>query len=198
MLLEAGLKPAISGIAEIIVGTILSNDHFGLYQVAALLAKKSVDFIDVSFERFLEEKLAKLFQSRQRRLAMLFINEETKHWVRQYLARGSYTQVSDSNYIVKLSFITDRNSFYCEVLDNHLGAYTDLPGRCLGWTSINQGQIDGYLFESKCIILKKGEDLSSIGVGKSFFLPNCTNPLIGKFLIDEPCIHGQHMLNRLC
>ncbi|EPB89495.1 hypothetical protein HMPREF1544_03726 [Mucor circinelloides 1006PhL] len=93
MLLEAGLKPAISGIAEIIVGTILSNDHFGLYQVAALLAKKSVDFIDVSFERFLEEKLAKLFQSRQRRPAMLFINEETKHLMRQYLARGSYTQI---------------------------------------------------------------------------------------------------------
>ncbi|KAL7326641.1 hypothetical protein PS15p_208944 [Mucor circinelloides] len=178
MLLEAGLKPAISGIAETIVGTILSNDHFGLYQVAALFVKKSVDFIDVSFERFLEEKLAKLFQSRQRRPTMLFINEERGHLMGQYLVRGSYTQVSDSNYAVKLSFRTDRNSFYCGVLDNHLGAYTDIPGRCMAWKGNSDGQIESYLFESRCTILKKGEDLSSIGVGKSFFLPKCDNPMI--------------------
>ena len=186
MLLEEGLMPVLTGIAEIIVGVILSSDHFGLYQVATLFVKQSVDFIDVSLERFLEEKLTKLFQSRQRRPAMLFVNEDTEHVMGQYLAIGSYTQVSSSTYMISLENLTEKTSFSCGLLNDHLHAYTDLLGT---YTPLYAylSSTEKYIFKSKCTILNKDEGLPSTGIKRTLLFPKCDNPVIGKFPSDEPC-----------
>ncbi|KAL7326583.1 hypothetical protein PS15p_208901 [Mucor circinelloides] len=177
MLLEEGMRPVISGIAEIIVGVILSSDHFCLYQVVALFVKQNVDFIDVSLERFLEEKLTKLFQSRQRRPATLFVNEETEHAMGQYLAIGSYTQVSSSTYMISLENLTEKTSFSCGLLNDHLHAYTDLLGT---YTPLYAylSNTEKYIFKSKYTILNKGEELPSTGIKRTLLFPKCDNPVI--------------------
>lgn len=84
MLLEAGLKPVVSNIAETIVGTTFSIDHFGLYPISALLVKGGVDFIDNAYcanclQHCLKEKLAKVFRNHQQKPTMFFVNKETEH-----------------------------------------------------------------------------------------------------------------------
>ncbi|CAO0801384.1 unnamed protein product [Mucor circinelloides] len=185
MLLEEGLRPVLTGIAEIIVGVILSSDHFGQYQVATLFVKQNMDFIDVSLERLLEEKLTKLFQSRQRRPAMLFANEETEHVMGQYLGIGSYTQVSSSTYMITLQSMTEKTSFSCGILDDHLHAYTDLPGTCTFpmWSQRpGIASLKKHGFKSNCTILKKGDDLPSIGIKRTLLFAKCEAPGIACYI----------------
>lgn len=183
MLLEIGLKPAISSIAETIVGTTLSNDYFGLCQVSALFVKEDMDYIDnmyysYSLARHLEERLRNIFETRQQRPAMFFVKENTEHALRQYLVKGNYTQISNLTYSISFQIETNRESYNCGYLDDHLNAYIDLPGTYSDAYSYMSGK---HRFQSNCTILKKSEGLPSTGVKKSLCFPSCLNANIGRF-----------------
>ncbi|GAN08285.1 hypothetical protein MAM1_0197c07794 [Mucor ambiguus] len=175
MLLEAGLKPAVTSITEIIVGTTLSNDYFGLYPISVLFVKGSIDFIDNKFTsyslgQYIQERLRTLFQRRQPKLITVFVNKETDDATRQYLVRGSYKQISSSTYSLGLEIETNRFDFCYGLLGEYHSTYTDLPGT---YSDLKQSLEASYLYKSEYSILNKGEDLPNTGIRRTFYFPEC-------------------------
>jgi len=173
-LLETGLKPAISSIAEIIVGTTLSNDHFGLYTISAVFVKGCVDFINNVYcadylQRYFKERTRRILQTHRRKLTMILVDEDTEAEMRQYMARGNYTQTSNSTYSISFEVETLGGYFSLGLLDDHLLAYASLSGKYSQlhmWSKEHE-----RLFKSGYTILRKGEHLPSTGVKRLFFLP---------------------------
>lgn len=171
-LLEIGLKPAISSIAEIIVGTTLSHNHFGLYTISVVPVKGCVDFIDNVYcadclQQHLEEKLAKFFQNHRRKHVMFFINKETEHAWKQFLAKGNYKQLTGSTYKIGMGIGANKASFSYGLLNDHQSAFRDIPG------TYNWSVLGRYIFESEYTILNKGKELPNAGFKRIFLLPRC-------------------------
>ncbi|KAK4521203.1 uncharacterized protein ATC70_013148 [Mucor velutinosus] len=172
MLLEIGLKPVVSIIAETIVGTTLSSDHFGLYPVSALFVKRGVGFVDNVYcsdclQHHLEEKLAEFFQNHQQKPAMCFVDKEAEHALKQFLVKGNYKQIAGSTYTISMKIETEKSSFTYELLDDYRNAYQDIPGT---YSRSNLRRVQ--YFNSEYTILKKDKDLPSTGFKRIFFLLN--------------------------
>ncbi|KAK4521198.1 uncharacterized protein ATC70_013143 [Mucor velutinosus] len=182
MLLETGLKPVVSSIAKTIVGTTLSNNHFGLYQLSTLFVKGSTDSINsmyyaYSLENHIEEKLRSLFQIRQRKLTIIFVNKKSNHATRQYLVRGNYKQISSSTYSISLEIETNRYGYCHGLLDDHHNVYRALPGI---YSDLKHSWEASYLYKSEYTILNKGEDVPITGVKRTFLIPECLHIIAGK------------------
>ena len=112
MLLEVGVKSAITNIATAITSTLASNDLFGLYDVSALITIN--DSKNVALNRvysILKEATLKRLQVYQKRPAVFHGKKELVtckllgNWVndvKQILGIGSYSQVSSTSYMVKM------------------------------------------------------------------------------------------------
>ncbi|KAK4521208.1 uncharacterized protein ATC70_013153 [Mucor velutinosus] len=169
MLLETGLKPAVSSIAGIIVGTTLSIDHFGLYSISALFVKGGANFVDNVYcsdclQHHLEEKLAKFFHNHHRKLVMYFVEKETEDVLKQYLVKGNYKQINGSTYAINMEIDTRESSFSFGLLNDHSSVYRDIWGIYYPARNWNAS----YLFKSKYTILNKGNDLPSTGFRRLF------------------------------
>ncbi|CAO3636824.1 unnamed protein product [Mucor fragilis] len=175
MLLETGLKPAISSIGEIIVGTTLSDDHFGLFTLSAVFVKGYVNLIDNVYcadrlEQHLKERIRMTLLTHRRKLTTILVNQVNEASIKQYIAKGNFTQISSSTYSISFEVLTRRRSLSIGLLESHLFAYKYLPD-----TYFHSRDHDGrYLFKSKDTILRKDEHLPNTGTKKVLFLPSCS------------------------
>ncbi|KAL9559106.1 hypothetical protein MBANPS3_000587 [Mucor bainieri] len=179
MLLEIGIQPAISSVAETIVGTTLSKDHFGLYHLSALFVTGAVDLVhnaycSYSIKQYLEERCRSLIQTHRQELAVLLVNEETEHAaVRQYLVRQNFTHVSSSSLFIDLVIQTNKSAFSYGCLDEDASDayyYLDLPGTYLHDKLYSRAK---YFFKTECTLLSIGDYLPSTGLKRTFLLPKC-------------------------
>ncbi|KAL9543779.1 hypothetical protein MBANPS3_007952 [Mucor bainieri] len=107
MLLEIGLKPAIKSMASTIVGTLISNDSFGLYYIPTIIIITGSIMENVFFsfhaEQCLEESIQNCFYIHQRKPALYFHNDKQQAncELMPYLRSGSYSQLSSTSYIAE-------------------------------------------------------------------------------------------------
>ncbi|KAL9559108.1 hypothetical protein MBANPS3_000589 [Mucor bainieri] len=185
MLLETGLKPAISGIAKIIIGTTFSTEHFGLYQLSALFVKEDVDLISNGYclhflEHYLKEQLRNSVQQTDpQRPTLLIVNKKIEQTVEQYLVRGIYTQVASTSYSIHCSIEAEKSHYSWGVLDNDLNAYIDLPGTYSNpWTPSKFGATMYKFTADKYAILNKGEELPNTGLKKTILFSKHTDTTV--------------------
>ncbi|GAN08279.1 hypothetical protein MAM1_0197d07788 [Mucor ambiguus] len=182
MLLETGLKPAISCIAKTIVGTALSNDHFGQYQLSALFVKGSMSFIDNVYcsdclQRHLGERLTKFFLNHHQKPVMYFVNKETEHALGQYPTRENFTHISNLTLTISLRIQTNKSSFSYGYLDDQCDVYIDVPGTYFHDKHYLRAK---HLFETEYTILSKGDELPRTGLKRTYILPECIGADISK------------------
>ncbi|KAL9559243.1 hypothetical protein MBANPS3_000510 [Mucor bainieri] len=185
MLLETGLKPAISGIAKTIIGTTLSEDYFGLYPISAIFVKRDVSYIDNEYysgilQCHLEERLSKFFKNHQLKLATIFVDKKPKYATRQYLVKGKYKQITNSTYTISMMLFTDRHPFSYGILDNCSSVYTNIGGSYVSGRNWNVK----YAFKTEyTTILNQEEDIPRGGCRSTFFLPKCKAAVVCKVFL---------------
>ncbi|CEP19162.1 hypothetical protein [Parasitella parasitica] len=163
MLIEVGLIPAIENIAAIITSTLVSNSFFGRYNVSALIVIG--DFKEMA-RVALKETIQKRLQVYQKKHAVfvgeqeLVACESLGTWAierKQILGKGSYVQLSDTNYTVRFR-------------THHEGDVYEYNGFAFK-------KIKGAPGSSESIVLRQAEYLAQEGVYLSFIFK-------GAFLFD--------------
>ena len=194
MLLEVGVKSAITNIATAITSTLASNDLFGLYVISALIIIN--DSKNVALNRFysiLKEAILKRLQAYQRTPAVFHGEKELVtckllgNWVndvKQILGIGSYSQVSSTSYMFRMGEFHEVNDWF------------DCSSKFYEVSQVKQA--------CNFYILKKNDCLHQEGVIKRFNFGKCNGyePFLSKCLysitfsckIDSCiCIYSRHL-----
>lgn len=179
MILEIGLKPAISNIATLIASSLADNDLFGLYNVSSLIitgvCEKSESIYQRYRNRLIREKTYTFLQKHEKKPVVFFSFEELKtcmflgSWafdVAQILEKGNYTQISSTSYIIEFTVRTG--------LNNRIYEY---DGKSHGIISQNNLRLNTYSF----LALKQGDILGQEILYKRFVFRNCIVKYISKY-----------------
>lgn len=178
MILEIGLKPAISNIATLIASSLADNDLFGLYNVSSLIitgvCEKSESIYQRYRNRLIREKMYTFLQKHKKKPVVFFSFEEMKtcmflgSWafgVSQILEKGNYTQISSTSYIIEFTVRTGPN--------NRIYEYDGKSHRIL---SQNNLKLNTYSF----LALKQGDILGKKILYKKFVFRDCIVKYISK------------------
>lgn len=203
ILFEIGLKPSIMEIASAIVGTVFSNDSFGLYQISALLISGSIKKIKHPYylpnaERALREAIQKCLQDHQTSPMVFFINKVDDCKMGTYLGRGRYSQVSSTSYMIRFRMFP-RFGIKVAVYEEKDSAWRQLI-KC-GEIRDTSHSTDSYVYEYR--ILERGESITSKGIQRAFVvlankfidIGKCNQTYLGlKWLM----LCSQSIFRRLC
>ncbi|CAO0803721.1 unnamed protein product [Mucor circinelloides] len=190
LLLEVGLKPVIANIAATVTSSLFSNDFFGRYQVSALIVKKDLKTINnphfsYSYSRFLKEALQRHLRVHQRRISLLFHDNQVDSKITQYLGRGEYSQVSSTTWIFKFDMSPGRAGSSTLGVEEGSGCKR-IPA--LPYASNREGDAS----MSRYIALTRGEDLPLAGINRNLLLKDCDQLGLGRQTWSE------HYTCRLC
>ncbi|KAI8645265.1 hypothetical protein BD408DRAFT_83617 [Parasitella parasitica] len=114
VLLDVGLKPSIGSVGTIIASTLASNSFFGLYNVSALIVISDYEYAGNSI---MKEIIQRRLQIHRKKPVVFFGEQELAacmmlgEWAiekKQILGKGSYSQLSNSNYLVKFHYFPGR------------------------------------------------------------------------------------------
>lgn len=176
--MEVGLKPVIANIAATVTSSLFSNDFFGRYQVSALIVKKDLKTINnphfsYSYSRFLKEALQRHLRVHQRRISLLFHDNQVDSKITQYLGRGEYSQVSSTTWIFKFDMSPGRAGSSTLGVEEGSGCKR-IPA--LPYASNREGDAS----MSRYIALTRGEDFPLAGINRNLLLKDCDQLGLGR------------------
>ncbi|EPB81099.1 hypothetical protein HMPREF1544_12199 [Mucor circinelloides 1006PhL] len=176
MLLEVGLKPAIVNLASMIVGTLISNDSFGLYHVPTIIITGSImDSLQFSShtEQCLKNNVYNCFYMHQRKPTLFFHdNKEADRNLTQYLGRGSYSQLSSTSYFVEFHLVSYSNE---DIIVGVQHEENDFSKKLKIERRKNETLCDlvNFRLDGMYPLLKRGNILNPEGTSKSFCIRFC-------------------------
>ncbi|KAL9547136.1 hypothetical protein MBANPS3_006317 [Mucor bainieri] len=172
LLLEVGLKPAISNIATTITSALFSDDYFGLYPLSALILEinfktiKNTPFL-CAIDGLLKQTLKEFLQLHHNRLLLLFYDKHVASNASQYVGQGGYSQVSSTTYTFEITMVMPRTGATIWLLDGDV--YKSSPVIPCGDSWPNTTQTLKFTYPA----LAAGEDLPLSGRYFAFYVPAC-------------------------
>ncbi|KAI8639869.1 hypothetical protein BD408DRAFT_445624 [Parasitella parasitica] len=172
MILEIGLKPAITNFATMVASSLVDNDLFGRFHITSLIITGICETNDSLYQHYCNkltrEKVYTFLRKYQKGLNLFFGSAELKkvclltgNWemdIKQVLKSGKYDQISSTTYIIKFIMYNELRQIY-----EYNGHSCQKPYQQI----TEKSDVVAYF-----VLLSRGEILDQDGMYKTFITRN--------------------------